>query len=188
MRENSIEQGLMLTGQVLVAHPDLGDPHFHRTVILISAHQAEEGSLGVILNRPLGKTLGDLNPDFSYSTLAAVPVYEGGPVQDDELILAAWHWDTEENSFRLYFGIDESKARELQLMQPEMEFRAFLGYAGWTEGQLEEELTQQAWVVSPIEQQVLEHSDGEHCWKRLIVKVDPNLGFLTDIPDDPSLN
>lgn len=188
MRKKSDAELLTLAGQMLVAHPSLGDPNFSRTVILISAHQEKEGSLGVILNRPLGKTLGELNFDFSYSDLGSVPVYIGGPVQEDELILAAWHWNSENSSFRLYFGIDEPKAKELQLMHPEMEFRAFLGYAGWTGGQLEEELAQQAWVVSAIEPQALEKSDGERCWKRLILKANPEIGFLADIPDDPSLN
>lgn len=189
MRDISMTETRNYAGQLLVAHPKLGDPNFRKTVILISAHSDEEGCLGVILNRPLGKTLGELNFHFSYSSLGSVPVYEGGPVQENELILAAWYWEPESRIFRLYFGIDEAKARELQMMQPEAEFRAFLGYAGWTQGQLEKELAEEAWIMSKIEEFALKNMEGgEKFWKKIILKENPELGFLSDIPEDPSLN
>ncbi len=188
MRETTPDMTTQYAGHLLVAHPNLNDPNFQRSVILISAHSEDEGSLGVILNRPLQKNLGELNFDFTYGSLASVPVYAGGPVQQNELILTAWYWEPQSETFRLYFGIDEEKAREIQMMHPDSEFRAFLGYAGWGEGQLEEELEQEAWVVTPIEQTAFCDSDGEIFWKKVITGIDPELGFLADIPDDPSLN
>lgn len=188
MRNKVSETTQNFAGQLLVAHPGLLDPNFQKAVILLSAHDTEDGSLGVILNRPLGKTLSQINTEFSYGPLAAIPVYEGGPVKQQEVILTAWYWEPESSTFRLYFGIDENAVRELQMMHPDAEFRAFHGYSGWSGGQLEQELTEEAWVLSPLQKQSLQSADGDQFWKRLITGIDPELGFLADMPDDPSLN
>ncbi len=177
-----------LSGQLLIAHPSLHDPNFNKTVVLISAHTEEEGTLGVILNRPIGKTLGELNAEYTYSPLSDVPIFTGGPVRDEEIILTAWFWEEDSQVFRLYFGIDESKALEIKMMNPEAEFRAFLGYAGWDGGQLEDELSQDAWVMAHIGHSVMDSSEGEWFWKKVISGVSPELGFLADLPEDPSLN
>ena len=66
-------------GSLLLAHPRLLDPNFCRTVILLSAHLEREGSVGVILNRAIGQTLGEYDPDLATSTLASVPLFLGGP-------------------------------------------------------------------------------------------------------------
>ena len=62
------------------SHPSLLDPHFRRTVVLLSTHDAD-GAMGVVLNRPMGKSLGDLDPVFALGALSQVPLFEGGPVQ-----------------------------------------------------------------------------------------------------------
>lgn len=188
MKDNDTEQIQNFSGQLLVAHPSLQDPNFARTVVLISAHQSDEGSLGVILNRPLNKTLGEVNAEYAYSPLSGTPLFTGGPVQENEMILTAWFWEEENQVFRLYFGIDEEKALEIKMMNPEADLRAFLGYAGWEKGQLEDELSEKAWVVSQIQGQVLEDLSGEQLWKRIISEISPELGFLADMPDDPSRN
>ena len=188
MRDKVSETTQNMAGQLLVAHPGLSDPNFKKSVILLSAHDIDDGSLGVILNRPLGRTLSQINTEFSYGPLASVPVYRGGPVQEKEIILTAWYWEPESSTFRLYFGIDENLVRELQMMHPEAEYRAFLGYSGWSGGQLEQELTEEAWVLSPIHKESFQVIDGDDFWKRLITGIDPELGFLADMPDDPSLN
>ena len=86
------------------------DPNFFKSILFISAHSEEQGSLGVILNRPLGKTLGELDSSFLNKSFSEVPVFEGGPVEKDKLIVAAWEWLESPSSFKLYFGIDLEKA------------------------------------------------------------------------------
>ena len=71
-----------LAGSLLLAHPAMRDPNFRRSVVLLSAH-GDDGAMGVVLNRPLGKQLGDLNAQFAASAIAGVPVYKGGPVQTE---------------------------------------------------------------------------------------------------------
>lgn len=188
MKDNLASENHNYSGHLLVAHPSLRDPNFSKTVILISAHQTDEGSLGVILNRPTHTTLGEYNAEYAYGPLSDTPIYTGGPVQANDMILTAWFWEEETQVFRLYFGIDEEKALEIKMMNPAVDLRAFLGYAGWEKGQLEDELSERAWVVSQIESQVLDDVAGEELWKRIISKISPELGFLADMPDDPSLN
>ena len=112
MRERG-KATLNLAGSLLLAHPAMRDPNFRRAVVLLSAH-GDDGAMGVVLNRPLGKQLGDLNAQFAASPLAGVPVYQGGPVQTEQLILAAWQPEPLETGFRFYFGIDVDKAETLQ--------------------------------------------------------------------------
>jgi len=175
-----------LAGSLLLAHPSLREPSFRRTVILLSSHTSD-GAMGVVLNRPLGRTLGSLNSSFALSSLADVPVFSGGPVQKDQVILCAWQIQPEGEGFRLYFGIDAEKAEHLRTMGG-MELRAFLGYSGWGEGQLEGELEHESWVVAPIGANLLELEANESLWRGLLFALDPDWRILADEPDDPSVN
>src|SRR5947209_6610108 len=79
-----------LAGSLLIAHPNLLDPNFRRTVLFISAHTPQDGALGVILNRPLDKQVADLVNEPPPNGLDEVPVYLGGPVAKDQLLFAAF--------------------------------------------------------------------------------------------------
>lgn len=177
-----------LRGSLLIAHPGLLDPHFRKSVVLLSEHSAEDGAIGVILNRPMQKTLGQIKEGYEDSDLYAVPAFEGGPVRTDEVLLTAWRWDNEAGTFQLYFGLPPEAALDLRRSDPEFEIRAYLGYAGWSEGQIEGELGESAWIVSPIAEEYLEleHLDG--LWRKLLQALKPELSFLADAPDDPMLN
>lgn len=175
-----------LAGSVLLAHPALRDPSFRRSVVLLSSHDAE-GALGVVLNRPLGRTLGDLDPVFALGPLASVPIYRGGPVREEQLILCAWRAEPGGAELKLYFGIDPGKAGELR-SESGYEVRAFLGHAGWSGGQLEDELEKDAWVVIPLGVGLLDFPPDETLWRGLLVGLDPEWRIHVDEPDDPSRN
>ena len=66
------------SGSLLISHPRLLDPNFRRTVVLLSAHSREDGAVGVILNRPTNKVLGEIEDEFAFGSLARVPIYLGG--------------------------------------------------------------------------------------------------------------
>lgn len=185
--ELNFEGGANLTGSLLIAHPNLVDPNFRKTVVLISADSEDEGTLGVIINRPLERTLGEHNADFAFGCLKDVPLFEGGPVGQDQMILAAWHWSENEGTFRLYFGITQEKAQDMIIEQPEVQIRGFLGYSGWGKGQLAAEREQQAWLVTPVDGSKMDASDYG-VWHQMVIKASPELKFLADMPDDPSLN
>jgi putative transcriptional regulator len=175
-----------LAGSLLLAHPAMRDPNFRRAVILISSH-SDEGAMGVVINRPLGRKLGSINADFATGDLADVPIYGGGPVQTDQLIITAWRVSPEEGTFQLHFGIDPDKARELR--SEGLQLGAFLGYSGWGKGQLEKELHQNTWVVLPVlGEQLMQGQQGDGLWSELMGGISPELRLLAEEPEDPSVN
>ena len=176
-----------LAGSLLLAHPGLLDPNFRRAVVLLSAH-TNDGAMGVIINRPLGKTLADISADFALGELADVPVFCGGPVSDKQVILSAWEAAQEEGMFKLYFGLDPEKASELKRSHEGVELRAFLGYSGWNEGQLERELQQNAWVVAPVDGELLHGDEGPAMWRDFLGRISPELRLLAEAPDNPEVN
>jgi putative transcriptional regulator len=188
MRDQSKEwNGGPETGSLLVAHPAMADPNFKKSVVFLTAHSQEGGSLGVVFNSPLDLTLGEFNPHFSGSALARLPVYRGGPVAQDKLILAAWKWVPGEGVFQFFFGIDEEKARELHLQGTGFQLCGFVGHAGWGKGQLRVEIEEGAWVVSR-RLEGLEPDGGKRTWREILCRENPMLGLLADAPEDPSLN
>src|SRR5258708_9094971 len=81
-----------LAGSLLVAHPNMLDPNFRRTVLFISEHDPNEGALGVIINRPLDRQVADLVTDTPPAGLADAPLLLGGPVGNNQLMFAAFEW------------------------------------------------------------------------------------------------
>ncbi|HSY54696.1 MAG TPA: YqgE/AlgH family protein [Opitutaceae bacterium] len=184
MRERRQSTKESLAGQLLLAHPAMSDPNFGRTVVLMSAHD-DGGAMGVVLNRPLGKHLGELNGEFALGVLSDVPVFQGGPVKTEQLLLAAWQFRTD--GFKLYFGIEPDKAAQLRSDEG-LHLRAFLGYSGWSRGQLEKELKQNTWVVTPVPGDLLQHSEGVELWRTVLGGMGAGWKLLADEPDDPAVN
>ncbi|MEM0965763.1 MAG: YqgE/AlgH family protein [Verrucomicrobiota bacterium] len=156
-----------LSGSLLVAHPSLQDPNFEKTVILLPVHSDDSGALGVILNRPTGQTLGEMYPEQHFEKLAHIQIFEGGPVDHSQLILTAWKWDQEENSHKMFFGITSEHALNLIEGDDPVTVRAYLGYAGWSAGQLEAELQAQSWITKPIATEVLDQDGNPALWNQL---------------------
>lgn len=154
------------TGCFLIAKPVLRDPNFAQTVILLLAHN-EDGAFGLVLNRP--HRINGLE----------FPVYQGGPCNAPGLFLLHGHkdWLPEENDAdgpqpRVAAGIYLGDADSLdRVRQPDagedLRFRVFKGYAGWGEGQLENELLQGAWAVLPADSELLFDTDAHDLWDRL---------------------
>ena len=120
MRQRHSHEQVSLAGSLLLAHPALRDPNFRRSVILMSTHSAD-GAMGVVLNRPLGKRLGELNGEFALSPLAGVPLFGGGPVEPGQLLLAG---DAIERGWK------EGKAKGFDAFDAKAEAVALLEAAG----------------------------------------------------------
>lgn len=178
-----------LAGSLLLASPKLRDPNFAQTVLLLSVHD-RDGAMGIVLNRPTGRTLSDLGGDFAIGALADVPIYMGGPVQPEQMVICAWRIDEGSPAgFQLHFGIDPERAAGL-LGQPGMYVRAFMGYAGWSEGQLEGELAADAWAVTEIPETLmeLEADSSAGLWRAVFGEINHEWRLLAEEPDDPSGN
>jgi putative transcriptional regulator len=184
MRERRKTSKDTLAGSLLLAHPAMRDPNFRRSVVLMSAHDAG-GAMGVVLNRPLGKRLGQLSGDFALGALASVPLFTGGPVQNEQLVLAAWQ--VRPDGFRLHFGIEPDRAVAL-LAEEGTHVRGFLGYSGWSAGQLENEMKQHTWIVSDVPEDLLTHSQEENLWRTVLGREGAEGRLLAGEPDDPEQN
>ncbi|MBL9213807.1 MAG: YqgE/AlgH family protein [Opitutaceae bacterium] len=184
MREPHQTSRETLAGSLLLAHPAMKDPNFRRSVVLMSSHNAE-GAMGVVLNRPMGKRLGELSGDFALGALASVPLFHGGPVQTEQLVLAAWQ--TRSDGFRLHFGIDPDKAEQL-LGEEGTHVRGFLGYSGWSAGQLENEMRLRTWVVADVPEDLLTQAQDETLWRTVLGREGAEWRLLAGEPDDPELN
>jgi len=179
-----------LTGSLLAALPTLLDPHFRRTVLFISHHNAEDGALGFILNRPRGSLCAELAG--LPSTLDGLPLFEGGPVGRGDLIVASLGWTEQGANFE---SLEDPEA-PVPAINPSIplpgSFRAFEGYAGWSAGQLEEEIREGSWAVLPPARDLLTDvttpEDGLALWKRVMRRVGPWEGLMAEAPDDPSRN
>ena len=184
MRDRGKQTRESLAGSLLVAHPALRDPNFRRTVILMTTH-GTEGAMGVVLNRPLQKRLGEVSGEFALGPLAAVPLFSGGPVGKEQLIIAAWR--AHSHGFQLHLGIDADKASQL-LSEEETLVRAFFGYSGWSPGQLENELALKTWIVTGAPPDLFRQPGEATLWKRVLVEAGPEWRLQADEPEEPGAN
>jgi putative transcriptional regulator len=178
---------LSLTGSLLIAHPSLRDRNFRKSVLFISANDSQEGTFGLTLNRPAGRTVGELLPDRELGPLGSVPVFLGGPVSSDQLIFAAfkWHGNTERMECNHHLVIEEAEER---LRDDTVIVRAFVGYAGWSKGQLEGELAQRAWLVQKAAREVLDLDRCPTLWREITSSFGPWFQLAAEAPEDLSLN
>jgi putative transcriptional regulator len=175
-----------LRGSLILADPSLRDPNFVRTVLLLTDHETEQGAHGYVLNRPMGRTVGEVLPNLQFETLASIPVFVGGPVGQERLTFASLSWD--ETGKRLVFTTHLSVDDASRLQRAGAHVRAFVGYSGWSEGQLENELRQRAWITRKPAPEVVEMTHPETLWKELLASMGPWFGLLSRLPDDPSMN
>ena len=182
------EQGLPLSlaGSLLVAHPSMLDPNFRRAVLFISAHDTTEGAMGVILNRPLDKQVADLVGDAPPIGLEEVPVFLGGPVGKNQLMFAAFEWE-EAEGLRLNHNVNVDEAHE-RVEEDPSSIRAFVGYSGWSAGQLEAEMKEDAWILQKPTRAALAPERLPKLWFEIMRDLGPWYKMLAAAPDDPSLN
>jgi len=180
-----------LKGGLILADPALKEPAFYQSVLLITEHSEENGALGYILNRPLGKGVGELLAEDSLprkqrNRLFDVPVFVGGPVSTEHLTFAALGWS--ESDELLQFSTHLSAAEAVLYEMEGFHIRAFVGYSGWSEGQLEDEMDRKSWISHKPERTIIELEDVEDLWKSLLRDLSPYYKFIADEPDDLGLN
>jgi putative transcriptional regulator len=177
-------------GKILISEPFLLDYYFKRSVVLLAEHN-EEGSFGLIVNKPVEWKLGTILkgfPDFD------APVYIGGPVKTDSLYFIHTRADIIDDSLEildgLYWGGDIEIVKELiminQIASNEIKF--FVGYSGWVAKQLEEELERNSWLVSKIKPQKIMQADTENLWDDTLEQLGEDYSYWTNFPSDPAMN
>lgn len=177
-------------GKVLVSEPFIFDSNFKRSVILLCEHN-EEGSFGLILNRPLDVKLGDV-----VENLFPMPyrLHLGGPVQNDTLHILhrieELSEDSEEILPGLYWGTDFEKVKEMianNTLNPD-DIRFYLGYSGWGAGQLMEEMSFNSWVAADVSVASIFDENPDDMWKNILKGMGGALSILANSPENPNLN
>lgn len=166
-----------LAGRLLVAEPELADPNFARTVVLLLHHDAE-GAMGLVVNRRYGRVpMADLLRRLGRDTRGAsgeTELYYGGPVEPDVgtvLHDAGYRGsDTREIGAGLAATHDPAILEAMARRQGPRQARIVLGYAGWGPGQLESELAQGAWATIPADPELVLAPDPERVWERALAR------------------
>jgi putative transcriptional regulator len=179
-----------LRGRLLVASPALIDPNFRRTVVLIAEHSEDSGALGIVLSRPTDTPVAEAAPVLEPLVEPGAVVHVGGPVDPDAVLVVAEFEDPGEAAVVVFDGVGfmsgESEPGEVAAATSRA--RIFVGYAGWSPGQLESELDEESWLVlDPVPSDVF--SDGsEKLWSAVLERQGGALALLATMPPDPSLN
>jgi putative transcriptional regulator len=177
-------------GKILISEPFLNDPNFKRTIILLSEHGGE-GSVGFVLNRPTEYKLNQVVEDFPEFNSV---VYYGGPVQLNTLQFIYRGENVVEGSLEimpgLYWGGSFDILRtliEANAVQPE-DFRFFIGYSGWDEGQIEDELELKSWIVADSSIENIFSDEPDKLWRETLKGMGKKFAILASFPDNPSVN
>ena len=178
-------------GKLLISEPFLDDPNFKRSVVFMAEHEAE-GTLGFILNQPSNFLLKDLVPDL---WLAEYQVFVGGPVEMDTIHFIHRCYDKlnsgEEITNGIYWG---GNFETLQILVNNNaiaanEVKFFIGYSGWGENQLTEEIEANTWIVSgQYHPDIIFSNNEEELWREVIINLGPKYAHVSNFPSDPSLN
>lgn len=175
-----------LNNHFLIAMPGLSDPNFHHTATLICEHN-EDGAIGIVINRPLGISLGDIldhmNIKANSEAIAARPVYMGGPVQGERGFVVhepLGNWDA---TLKVTDNTGVTSSRDIleaiaQGAGPEKSF-VTLGYAGWGPGQLEQELAANAWLSGPANSGIVFDVPYEQRWEAAAALIGVDLKLLS---------
>lgn len=182
------------SGSALIAAPGLWDPNFRRTVVLIIEHGAA-GTLGVVLNRPSDVAVRDVLPSWGPHATVPQALYVGGPMEQRAALGVA----------ALPAGVDAAATEGMvsvrgplalvdldadpKVMAPRLRgLRVFAGYAGWDQGQLDDEIDGGNWVVVPALADDVLAPPGTDLWGRTLRRQGPPLSLLATYPTDPTQN
>lgn len=177
-------------GHLLISEPNMLDPNFKRSVILLTDHNETE-SVGFILNQPTKFGINDLIDEFppfdAYINI-------GGPVQKETLHFIHSVENLIEGSIQLEENLYLSGNFQtlMQLVAEKKIFssqiRFFAGYSGWSAGQLERELEEQSWIVAPGNSEIALSQHNHKLWKSFISQMDREYAIWANMPEDPTLN
>ncbi|MFN8151870.1 MAG: YqgE/AlgH family protein [Solirubrobacterales bacterium] len=177
-----------LRGKLLVASPALEDPNFNRTVVLITEH-GPDGAMGIVLNRPADTEVGEVLPELA-EIASEEPIFVGGPVQPDSLVVLGEFNDPDKAAWIVVadVGLVSASTDLDELPSAVRRGRVYAGFSGWGPGQLESELSEDAWIIEPPIPPELFPDDPESLWSAVLERKGGQYALVARMPEDPSLN
>lgn len=180
-----------VTGSLLLSEPFMDDPNFKRTVILVCEQAEDSGTMGFILNKSLELKVGDALMDFDGIENS---IYYGGPVAQDNLHYLHRYGNIIEDSLQImddiYWGGNFEQLGEMlkagTIEQKNVKF--FLGYSGWSQGQLEAEMAGNSWIVTPGKSKYVFDVTHNTLWKTVLQDLGGDYKQIVHYPEDPMLN
>lgn len=178
-------------GEVLLSEPTMNDLHFGRSVVLLIDHNDEEGTFGIIMNKPLRIKLNEVVDVFNDFN---APVYLGGPVAENQIFFMHTLGDLIPESCKimegLYWGGDAEALNTLieQGIADNSKVRFFLGYSGWEKGQLVDELERNSWAVSKVSSHLLLNTPTDQLWKAIVSRMGKDYEMWSRFPKNPEDN
>lgn len=177
---------------LLISEPFMLDPNFQRAVVLLCEHHEEDGTVGYVLNQPATIQLKDVMEDLPD---ADFPLFFGGPVAQESLHFIHKCYDKLNSGIGLGNGIywgGNFESLQILIRNGEInddEIKFFMGYSGWSPGQLDEELKENAWVISnQYNPDITFGGDSENLWKEAIVSLGPKYAHVAKFPQNPMWN
>lgn len=183
---NDTTNGTRLAHHFLIAMPEMADPIFAGTVTYIHTHD-DQGALGFIVNRPIKLNLGDVldSAELKHDSarIGKRPVYHGGPVQTEQGFIlhkhSERHWQDTITNDELCITASKDMLEAIAEGAGPEQFLFCLGYSGWSAGQLEEELRQNAWLTVEAENDIIFSMDEEGKYKAALTKLGIDPTFLS---------
>ena len=176
-------------GRILISEPLLSDTYFKRSVVFITEY-SDKGAVGFVLNKPVDLPLSEILTDFPNFN---ANVYVGGPVAKDTIHFLHTLGKLVPNSVHvidnIYWGGDFDSLKELineGIVEPS-QVRFFLGYSGWSANQLEDEIVNNAWLVSGVESSKIMSADKD-IWKRTLNELGKKYKVWSNFPENPAMN
>jgi putative transcriptional regulator len=171
-----------LRGQLLIASPQLTD-YFRRTVVLVIEHN-EDGAMGIVLNRRTEADVAEVVPSLAELIEEDDVIYDGGPVEPDSVLALGDFVDPSESGKQVAGGLG---LLDPDRPEPELRrLRVFAGYAGWAPGQLDAEMEQDAWIVTPAKPE--DAFSPDDLWPRVVQRKGGSFALMATMPLDPRMN
>jgi putative transcriptional regulator len=177
-------------GKILISEPFLIDYYFKRSVVLLAEH-SEEGTFGLILNKPVDIKISDIIEKFPDLD---TPVYLGGPVKTDNIYFIHSKGEQINGSMEIipgiYWGGEIEIVKELIALGKvsSSEIKFFVGYSGWVSRQLEAELEKNSWLVSDIKANDIMAIQTVDLWNTVVENMGSDYSYWNNFPSDPVLN
>lgn len=173
---------------MLIAEPFMKDPNFQRSVVLLCDHQFS-GTFGITINKLMNEVVGDYIEELSFCNL---PIHDGGPVSRDHIHFLHQYPNLisggQEIADGIYWGGDFAEMTNLLKTGGAKKIRFYLGYAGWGEDQLEQEMKEKSWLVVPATRTLVLNTSTDRIWKEAVTSLGDEYLPMINYPLDPSFN